>query len=152
MIDWDQQKHRLIALVRNKDEPDASYIQIDKTTPIWQLEKGWYPREGNFRWTEPLATARLRRPPEAKQFEIVVNIGPQYISQIGRSHIAVSLDGQRIGEADFSHTGWQTVRWDLAPGSPGPAEMSVRTSPELRTPKVLGSAIVAFGFLPREKR
>jgi hypothetical protein len=152
VIDWDQHQHRLIPLVRNQDTPDTSYIQIDRDTPIWQLEKGWYPREGDFRWTEPLATARLRRPPEAKQFEIVVNIGREYIAKIGRSHATVSLDGQRIGVADFTKTGWQTVRWDLAPGTPGPVEVSIQTSPGLRSPQALGSAMVAFGFLPRETK
>ena len=152
VIDWDQQQHRMISVIRNRDTGDASYIQIDGDTPVSQLKKGWYPLEDNFRWTEPLATARLRRPAEAKQFEIIVNIGPQYISQVGRSHIVVSLDGRRIGQADFAQTGWQTVRWNLAPASPGIVEMSILTSPELRMPQALGSAIVAFGFLPREKK
>lgn len=149
VIDWDPQQHRLVPLVRHQNTPDASYVQIDSNTPIWQLETGWYAREGHYRWTEPLATARLRRPPGAKQFEIVVNIGTKYLSEIGRSRIAVLLDGERIGEAEFTETGWRTARWNLAPGSAGPVQISIQTSPELRTTRVLGSAIVAFGFLEK---
>ena len=152
VIDWDPRQHRLSLLVRSQDTADVSYIQIDRDTPLWQLENGWYPREGDFRWTQPIATARLRRPADAKQFEIIVNIGSQYISQVGHSHVTVSLDGQRVGEAEFTRAGWQTARWDLAPGPAGSVEMRIRTSPELRAPQALGSAMVAFGFLPREKK
>lgn len=150
VVSWDWGHHRLYPLLRTPDTPDASYIQMSPTTPFWQLEKGWYLLEGSFRWTGPVATARLRRPADAKQFELIVNIGPEYLAKIKQSHIQVFVNGTLVGERDFTKLGWQAARWDLAPGPGGPVEIRIQTAPELRTTRLLGSAVVAFGFLPRE--
>ena len=68
---------------------------------------------GLFRWTAPIATARLTRPADAKQFELTVNIGPGFSEYVQHSHVVVALNGDVIGERDFTPPGWQTVRWNL---------------------------------------
>jgi hypothetical protein len=152
VVNWDVGHHKLNPLIHTPNTPDTSYIQIDGLTPIWQLEKGWYESEVDYRWTEPVATAHLRRPAGARQFELLVNIGREYIAKVRQSRVTVSLNGAVIGEHDFTGLGWQSAHWDLAAAPPGPVEVMIRTAPELRTKRVLGSAVRAFGFLPREKQ
>ena len=147
VMNWDGQRHDLAILLKNRDTPDTNYIRIGADTPIWQLEQGWYEPEGTFRWTQPVATARLWRPRDARRFELVVNVGPEYIQQIRRSHVEVSLNGVVVGAQDFTESGWHTARWDLPTGTPGPAEMTMRTSPELVRSRTLGIAVVGFGFV-----
>ena len=150
VLSWDPKAHKLIPLLRRSETPDAAYIKMGPQTPIWQLEQGWYEREGTFRWTKPYATARLAEPPGAREFELVVNVGPEYIAKVQRSHVTVALNGNVIGEQDFTRPGWQTVRFLIAHPQPGPVEMALRVSPEFQAGRVLGIAVVAFGFVPHE--
>jgi archaellum component FlaG (FlaF/FlaG flagellin family) len=110
------------------------------------LGQGWYPLEGSFRWTQPQASARLARPANAAQFELIVNIGSQYITQVPRSHVTVAINGSTIGEHEFTRPGWQTVRWNLQPAPAGPAEIVLRVTPEFYANRKLGIAVGAFGF------
>lgn len=150
-LDWDRNHHKLIAGLRTADTRPAAYIQMGPGMPLWQLEKGWYTSEDQFRWTEPLATAQLARPAGAKQFELVVTIGDVYIQSVKTSHIVVSLNNIVLGEREFTRPGVETVHWDLPPGPPGPAEITIQTTPPLPFGnRILGCAVVSFGFLPRE--
>ena len=76
VLSWDTMAKRLTIAARTPGTPDAAYIRMDRSTPLWQLDDGWYPLEGGFRWAKPVATAHLHRPAEARSFELKVNISP----------------------------------------------------------------------------
>ena len=145
---WNRIEHRLEPAVRTTSTADSSYVQMGPNAPIWQLSGGWLANESYFRWTHPHATARLSRPAGATEFELVVNVGPEYIARLHTSHVVISLDGRPIGSADFDSPGLHTARWKLAAAEPGPVEMAVDTSPVYQGDEPLGIAVCAFGFKP----
>jgi hypothetical protein len=149
LVSYDAAEKRLHVVTRAPEAGEASYIAMSRETPFWQLEYGWFPRENRFRWTRPRAVARLARPPGATRFELVVNIGPDYIGAVKLSHVEVLIDGQSIGKAAFTRAGWQTVSWNMSPAASGTATIEFRVTPEFRPrgdPRVLGLPIGAFGF------
>ena len=117
--------------------------------PVWQLGAGWFPNEGAFRWTEPHASARLFRPERAEEFEVIVNVSARYITTLKHAHLEVSINGRRVGGADFDHSAIQPVRWKLEPAPSGTVEVTLDTSPAYPDERPRGSAIFAFGFLPK---
>jgi hypothetical protein len=149
VLEWNKIKHRMEPLVRTPDTRDVSYMEVSSHMPVWQLGEGWVSNEGAFRWTHPHATARLYRPPGTTGFEMIVNVSPEYIGKVHSSHVALSLNGQPIGSADFNRSGWQTAHWKLENAPAGPAELSVNTSPAYPGGEPLGIPICAFGFLPK---
>ncbi len=149
VLEWDALFHKLHTLTRSTETPDASYITMDIETPVWQLEDGWLPRQAKFRWTLPSATARLRRPADAKQFEVVVNVNRLYIDTLKRSRVELRLNGAPIGEREITHEGWRSLLWDLTPGPGGAVEVRFDASPPYPGSIPLGVAVGAFGFLPR---
>ena len=152
VLTWDPVGRRIIAAAHEPGTPDASYITMDRGTPIWQLTDGWYQLEGAFRWTRPLATARLRRPEGARHFEVRVNIGPDFIREAGRTELRAVIGGRPAGSRVFTQAGWQTVRWDLPPGPAGPVEVRFEVQPPYHPsngdPRTLGIPVGAFGFAP----
>ena len=70
LLSWDGPRRQLSTVSRAPDAPDAPYLRMARPMPLWQLEEGWYPLEGHYRWTKPIATARLYRPAEARRFEV----------------------------------------------------------------------------------
>ncbi|MGH9659718.1 MAG: hypothetical protein ACRD96_14310, partial [Bryobacteraceae bacterium] len=152
LLTWNPGARQLTILARTPGTPDASFLAMNAETPVWQLGSGWYRLEGRFRWTQPLATARLHRPAAAREFELTVNIGPDLVREIGRTTLRVFLDGRSLGEQQFARSGWHTARWPLAPASAGPAAVEFRVDPEYRAangdPRRLGIPIVSFGFRP----
>lgn len=147
---WNRTAHRLEPAVRTAATVDAAYLDIGSRLPVWQLGDGWFPADGLFRWTRPHATARLLRPADAAEFELTVNIGPQYLERMHRSHVEVSLNGKKIGGADFDQLGYRTVRWKLEPAPASETEVSFDTSPPYPAADPLGSAIRSFGFVTRQ--
>jgi hypothetical protein len=148
VLEWDQQFRKLHTNARLPDTEDSSYITMDPDTPVWQLEDGWQARVAKFRWSAPSATARLHRPANARQFELIANISPLYIGTVKVSHVEVFLNGKSIGIREFTHAGWQTVLWDLTSEPAGPAEVKFNTSPPFPADPPLGLAIGGFGFVP----
>jgi hypothetical protein len=147
LLNWDRTKHDLGILTKMSGTPDASYIKMGMTTPVWQLGQGWYEDEGLFRWIAPEATAKLGRPAEAKQFELVVNAGPELLAKIHASTVRIALNGVEVGSQEFAQPGIRKVRWDLQAGPAGQVEVGFHVSPEYRSPRPLGIAIVSFGFV-----
>jgi hypothetical protein len=150
VLEWDPQIRTVHTRTRLPDTEDSSYIAMDSDTPVWQLEDGWQARVSNFRWTAPSASARLRRPANATQFEVAANISPLYIGTVKVSHVEVFLNGKSIGVREFTHAGWQTVHWNIAPEPAGAVEVQFNTSPPYPADPPLGLAIRGFGFLPRD--
>ena len=152
LLMWDPAGRELSVVVRRPGDQEASYLTLDRRTPVWQLGEGWYQLEHGYRWIKPRATARLRRPANAERFEIYVNVGPDYIRSVGRSHVEVLVNGERLGAAEFTAEGWQRRSWPLPRGPAGPADVEIRVLPEFRPdktdPRALGTAIGGFGFRP----
>lgn len=152
LLNWDTNARALRIVARQPDTPDAAYVTMDPDTPVWQLGEGWYRLENRFRWIQPYATARLRRPENARAFELRVNISPDQLRETGRTHVRVTLNGQPVGEREFTAPGWQTVRWPLTPAPAGPARVEFRVTPGFYPasgdPRHLGIPIAAFGFPP----
>jgi hypothetical protein len=149
ILSWDAPTRKLSVTARAPGVADVSYITMDRRTPLWQLIRGWYPLENTFRWIQPDAMARLRRPADARRFELIVNTSPEQIREIGHTEVNVKLDGIPIGPRQFSGRGWQTARWDLPPAREGVTEVEFHVTPAYRAatdPRVLGVAVVAFGF------
>lgn len=152
MLWWDPIFRTLTVVPHTSDTPDVAYFKIhaNRCQPIWQLGTGWHPWEYGFRWIQPYASARLRRPAEARQFELVAQIGPSLIRDVKRTAVQVFLDGQLLGRQEFTAHGIYTLRWNLPAGSPGPAKVEFRVAPEYRPTKEsrsMGIAIQGFGFV-----
>lgn len=154
LLKWDNPQRRLTVVKRSPGEPDRAFIRMDDSTPIWQLEEGWYQAENRYRWTKPWAKARLSQPAGAGRFVVEVNVGPKYIADVKAAQLTVRIDGREIGKARFDAAGWRTVSWPFAaaaqPG-PRPVEVEFVVEPEYRPsatdPRVLGMPIGAFGFV-----
>ena len=150
LLGWDPLARKLHAAARTPGGHEASYIEMTRGAPIWQLEEGWYPLEQRFRWIRPKARARLWRPAGARRFDLVVNAGPQLLKDLGFSRVEVLLNGASLGTREFREPGWQRTSWEVSPADPGPVAVEFRVTPEYRPvgrdPRVLGIAIVSFGF------
>jgi hypothetical protein len=149
---WVQRSRKLGIAAHHPDSPDATYIMMNEVTPVWQLTDGWFGLEEGFRWAAPHATARLYRAPRATQFEVVLDIGPQLLTALGRTDFSARLNGVRLGTARLTELGIHTLRWPLPPGPPGTVEAEFQTDPPYHEPgsdtRTLGAAVVSFGFLP----
>ena len=152
LLKWDNSQQRLSIVKRSPGEPDRSFLRMDDTTPIWQLEDGWYQGEHRYRWIKPHATARLYRPAGARAFSVEVNVGPKYIADVKRSRLAVLIEGKPAGAGEFTASGWQTLRFALPDSSAaGTVRVEFVAEPPYRPsatdPRVLGIPIGAFGFV-----
>lgn len=148
VLSWDP-RGALTVTARAAGAPDASFIRMDRTTPLWQLDEGWFQLEGGYRWTRDRATARLRRPPGARAFQLTVNVGPEHIRIMKRTEVRLFLNGRPAGSRTFTRNGWQTVRWRLEAAAPGPVEVRFESDPfhPSGDPRALGVAVVSFGFV-----
>jgi hypothetical protein len=149
ILNWNPAKHDLETLVSLPGAPGSSYLQTSAAASMVQLDQGWFPQDEAFRWIAPQANAQLFRPAGARQFQLVANVGPELLKQVGHSHVTVLVNGKTIGDRDFSKIGYQAARWELQPASPGPVEVEFRVDPAFHSgdDKPLGIAIVSFGFV-----
>jgi hypothetical protein len=147
LIAWRADARRLSVL---EPESQVSYIDMNGDVPIWRLERGWYGREGRYRWTQPAASVRLERPAYATRLEITVLIGPQYIERVRQARIQVSINGVSLGDATFTKHGWSTRSWPLPPGTASTVMVELAVTPEFRPgvsdPRILGIPVGAIGF------
>jgi hypothetical protein len=147
LIAWRASARQLSIL---EPESMVSYIDMDGDVPIWRLERGWYGREGRYRWIQPEARVRLERPAHAKRVEVQVLIGPQYIERVREARLKVSLNGVPLGDARFTEHGWRTLSWQLPAGPPATATIGLSVTPAFHPgpsdPRLLGLPIGAIGF------
>jgi hypothetical protein len=148
---WDSARRHLGSFTRHAGEHDASHVTIGRASPIWQLGEGWFQLENRYRWIGPRATARLYRPPEARRFELGVNVGEKLIQDVGRTEVTVLADGQEICRQVFDQPGPAKTYGVLKPAPAGVVTIEFRVQPGYRPtatdPRVLGVAITSFGFL-----
>jgi hypothetical protein len=154
VLSWDPASRSLAVMQRRPDLPEASFVRMERTTPIWQLGSGWYALENRYRWIEPRAHARLRRPPGAREFAVTVNINPELLRAAGPQRLEVRLNGHAAGAHEFRVHGWQTATWTLPEAPAGPVAVEFRVTPGYLPPnetRRLGVAIVSFGFPVQER-
>ena len=142
LLSWDRVFRKMTPLFRAPGTPEASKITMQPGQPVWQLLGGWTGMVGGFRWSRPVATARLGVPPGATLFELGVNVGPVQVQEGYKGHAIISIDGQRIGEHEFSQTGWQKYSWPLPRNLPPVVTVEIRLDPHFRDD--LGLAITSL--------
>jgi hypothetical protein len=149
VLTWNQGLHKLDAVSHGADTRDASYIDSNSATPVWQLGAGWSNPEGGYRWIAPDATARLARPEAATRFELSVMTNTPLLQNAATLTVQVSIDGTPLTPRRVSQTGWQTLEWDLPAAPAGPADIAIHIDPPFHPPgdpRVLGIAVGSFGF------
>jgi hypothetical protein len=153
LLDWQPTPipGSLVALAHTAETPDVSYVRMGRDTPVWQLEQGWnFGERGAYRWIAPHAMARLMRPANARQFELIVNATAGFLEYVHRSHLRVSIDGRLIGERDFERAALETVRWNLDKAPAGPVRVVFDLNRGFKTAAggdELGLSIGSFGFI-----
>jgi hypothetical protein len=143
---WDAGARRLVGVAKG---PDAAYLNLDASAPVWQLEDGWMGNQGTYRWMEPAAKARLYRPAGASKLEVVVNVSEYYIAHLHESQFEVMLNGASLGSRTLTVAKPVAIQFPVPAGEAGTAEVEFRVSPPLEDPnhgKPLGQPIAAFGF------
>lgn len=147
---WDPVLRKVAWYDRSAATPDASYIELSPDAPIWQLGEGWFIRGAGYRWIRPRATAHLYRPDGAFSFSVVVNVGPDYLRQIGHSELTVLLNGLEAGRISYTEQGWKKDTLLIPKAPAGPVEVEFRVAPELKMPDgtLFGVPIGGFGFAP----
>ena len=150
LLSWDAPVRAVYIAARDSGDQESARIEMTRATPVWQFEKGFYPRDNGYRWIAPQARARLWRPVEANWFDVTVNIGPDYIRRVQKVMLAVKVDGTEIGRAEFTKPGTATKKWALpAAAAAATSKIEFEVSPPLLTPtdpRPLGIPIIAFGF------
>ena len=151
ILAWDHRAGKLSITAHHPDTPDASYIVMNQTTPVWQLEDGWYGLESDLRWMSPHAAARVYRSASSSLFELVANVSPQLFAERGYITLAVRLNGVLLPPVELRETNIRTARWTVPPAPAGPVEVELQADPPYHPrndPRTLGVAVMSFGFLP----
>jgi hypothetical protein len=149
VLTWNQSLHKLDSLSHVSGTRDASYLDMNTATPIWQLGEGWSNPEGGYRWMAPLGTARLARPDTAARFELRVLASTSLMQSVGTVTVKVSIDSVELPPRPVTQPGWQVLAWDVAPAPSGTANVAIRTDPPFHPsgdPRALGIAVGSFGF------
>lgn len=148
VLSWDFGRRRL-DIIERAGGPDQPYLSMERQTPLWQLGEGWFQRAEGFRWSRPDPSARLYRPEGSRLFEVVLNLGPDFMAEAKSVKLQLLLDGQEAGDHEFRSPGIITHRFDLSPAQPGTVKVEFRIGefhPSNGDPRVLGAPFVAFGF------
>jgi hypothetical protein len=148
-LTWNQSLHQLDAVAHAPGARDASYIDANTGTPIWQLGEGWSNPEGGFRWIAPLAAARLERPEGAARFELRALANTTLMQSAGTLTVEVSLNDVALPPQRVTEAGWHVLQWNLAAAPAGAANVTIRTDPPFHPagdPRTLGIAVGSFGF------
>jgi hypothetical protein len=149
VLTWNEGLHQLDIVTHTRDTRDASYIDANAGTPVWQLGEGWSNPEGGFRWIAPLTAARLLRPEGAARFEMRVLANTSLLQNTGTVTVRVSLNDLELPPRTVTLPGWQALEWDLSAAPAGAANVTIRTDPPFHPagdPRTLGIAVGSFGF------
>ena len=150
IISWDRPRRKLVTATRLND-PDPSSIVMATGNPVWLFGDGWYPLESGFRWMQPKATARLRRPSAAREFYLRINLGPVQFQAQGPIQMEVLLNGRSLGLRTYDKADWIERRWTIPPETPENVEVTLRAPRPFQAsngdPRIFGAAVAAFGFV-----
>jgi hypothetical protein len=151
LLNWNNGTKKLTIRLR-APENALAYMQMDGSEVVEQLVQGWYGSEGDHRWTAPAATARLMRPEGPARFELRAQASDAEIQAVHAVTIKVALDGRELGSHTFTHSGWQTLTWNLPAAPAGSANVTITSSPTFHPQgdrRTLGVAVGALGFTSR---
>ena len=130
---WNSGDRKLMVQRRSSATSDLSDLEMPGA-PVWQLREGWHELEGNFRWTDVNAAARLDRPPDAQRFTLRTLV-------VRPVTVRVVIDGVALEPHRFDGRGWQTAEWPLPPAKAGPVRVEFHCDT-----RPLGIAVGGFGF------
>ncbi len=146
VLSWNPLIRRMRIL---EHQPDAFYITLNETAPLWQLEEGWIDPGLNFRWIAPRATARLNFPAGATSFEVMTFAPDVYLASVHGGRMDVRLGGKTIGTVMLDNPEAKTYRFAIQGGGRS-VRVEFEVSPPLKDPagsaKLYGAPIMAFGF------
>lgn len=148
LLSWDPVRKNL-AIVANPAAEQTSYIDVTDPAPAGQLVEGWYALEGDYRWVAPVSVTRLRRPDDATELILRVNVGTELLKDAGRVTVRPTLDGVELETRRFDQPGWREARWPLAAAQAGTVYLRLEVEPGFRPPgdaRLLGIAVGALGF------
>lgn len=150
VVGWDRRVRRLLPAVRGGGETNESFVDVSKEAPLWVFGDGWYDLEGGYRWSSAESFARLQRPQGAARFKVRVNASPVQLKDQGEIALEVLIDGRSMGVRKYRTPAWSDQEWPVEPGPAGGVSVTIRAPRPYRPtngdPRVLGAAIVAFGF------
>ena len=149
VLTWNQGLHKLDIVSHDAGTPDATYIDANVDTPVWQLGDGWSNPEGGFRWIAPLTSLRLERPDGAQRFEMRVLVIGAVLQTSGAVTVQPSFNDVALPAQKLTQAGWQTVTFDLPASPSGATNVTIHTDPPFHAPgdpRTLGIAVGALGF------
>jgi hypothetical protein len=148
LLSWDPVRNKL-AIVANPAAEQTSYIEMTDPAAAAQLVEGWYALEGEYRWISPVAVARLRRPSNARELILRVNVGAELLKNAGSVTVRPALDGATLEPRLFEEPGWREARWSLAPAPSGEVRLRLEVAPGFQPAgdaRLLGIAVGSVGF------
>lgn len=150
VLTWNHALHKVDIVEHGPDTRDASFIDANDKTPVWQLGAGWSNPEGGYRWIGPETSVQLARPDGAAHFELRVLAIPDLLKNgNGTVTVTVSLNGVQLPPRTITQAGWQTLQWDLPPAGAAPAQVQIQITPPFRAPsdpRTLGIPVASVGF------
>ena len=148
-LTWNGGLHKLDIVEHTPETRDASYIDANIATPIWQLGEGWSNPEGGFRWIAPQSSVSLARPEGAARFELRVLAPTTLLQSAGTVTVEVSWSGAGLAPQSITRPGWQVLSWNLDAAPAGPVTVAIHTAPPIHVagdPRTLGIAVGSLGF------
>jgi hypothetical protein len=150
LLAWKAPDKALLTIGGGNQPAASPFISMASSEGWFQLDSGWYMREDAGRWIKPVATARLRRPDGACTFELKFFIAADRLRKVGPTQVAIKLAGEFSAGQVFSTEGFQTIRFAVPAGRPGPIRVELNVTPPY-TPdndaRSLGVIVMWLGFL-----
>ncbi|MGH9719905.1 MAG: hypothetical protein ACRD8O_06805 [Bryobacteraceae bacterium] len=149
VLAWDAAQRRMVIISGKGGDAPAARIRMDTLTPVWQLRRGWYGREGTFRWMQPEAEVRLQKPEGATRFRMELVVPVAVLGEAKQRDIEVFLDERSLGRVTVLKTGQQKVDWKAPAGRGGPVSVRIVSKPGMQDPyepREIAVAVEALGF------
>ncbi|MEZ5351018.1 MAG: hypothetical protein R2762_00145 [Bryobacteraceae bacterium] len=149
VLSWNEGLRILETAYRDGSTALRPAVRMSQTVSVFQLDGGWHPKEGDARWSEPLAKVRLWRPAGARFFEMEA-AAPE------RATVEVRVDGAPIGKAEMEESVWRDLRIPVAETKEGPVTVELRVTPPHHPghgdTRVLGVLVRRLGFSMEDGR
>ena len=150
-LTWIPEARDLAIGIRPRGIATPSYLKLGEPDSIYDLGQGWHRIEHGTRWVESFGTAWLRRPAQASQFELSLEIDSQVMAGKGYLRVGVIQGKEILGTHSWDQAGEQAVRWPVAPGKPGLAGIEIHFEPDFlkmpETVRPLAVRVTSFGFI-----
>jgi hypothetical protein len=144
-LSWFSPKQQLSIPSHRYGEAKLSTLDFAIPASGWQLLNGWFDREGHFRWAGPSARLALLATPDHTQLHVRFNLNPSR-----QLRVNLLLNGEPVGQSDFTTAGTPTVDYPLPHRFEGRTELEIRSTPPLVPPgddRQLGVAILGVSLI-----